>query len=432
MIVFYLFAAAAATATAVTSLEHDLQRIVSSAAATNNCSVSLSVCQDGLASPGISVSVAGGVVDGSVAKALPSDVYAWGSVTKTITGAAIMRLVADGKLSLDDRAHKYIDPVLAGSVYPYTSLESLFSADRWAVKASTAYNATDITIRHLIGMNSGVTDYDTDAYRHLQYSHPMVGFSPLDILDFVHGPLMFEPGGPVPARPSHHHHFHLDKSYCSVNFILLGLVLSNFQQVPWEELDQRAVLPPALRRSVNFTDQKSLCSRYTGRLHAFDRASYAAASAPVDVSDVNCFGGWTAGNVMMSAKAAADWTLALYGPHAEVIPREFVQQMVPGPNESFYGLATFNLTGHYANGTQGQAWGHLGDTYGFTSVVAYFPWANVSIAVATNVESYQQSAPSAVTCLAYNRVLDDLAHRSPRRCAYVPGSYYGGGCQCSK
>jgi len=317
--------------------------------------------------------------------------------------------------------------------YAYPSLEYLFSTDRWGVAPKTAFNATEITIRHLIGMNSGVPDYDTDAYRHLQYSHPSIGFSPLDILDFVHGPLMFRPGGPIPD--TRHHHFHEDKNYCSVNFILLGLVLARFQQVPWTKLDQTAILPPALRGRVRFGDQASACGRYTGRLHGYDRGSYAAAAAAgaYDVSDVNCFGGWTAGNVMMSSEAAADWALALYGPSSEVIPRKAVQQMLPGPNESFYGLATFNLTGRYANGTKGRAWGHLGDTYGFTSIISYFPWANSSIAVATNAESYTQSAPMEVMCLAYNRVLDQLHGRAtPRQCAYVPGSYYGGGCQCSE
>ena len=53
-------------------------------------------------------------------------------------------------------------------------------------------------------MTSGVEDYDTEAYRHLQYSHAAVDFSPLNLLNYVHGPLMFKPGGPVPPRPGHH------------------------------------------------------------------------------------------------------------------------------------------------------------------------------------------------------------------------------------
>ena len=74
------------------------------------------------------------------------------------------------------------------------------------------------------------------------------------------------------------------------------------------------------------------------------------------------------------------------------------------------GLATFNFDGRYANGTAGNAYGHLGDTYGFTSTISYFPEPNVALAVATNLEE-GQSGPSEV-----------------RRCAASPAVTQPSGC----
>ena len=372
------------------ALEADLQHIVDRIAARYNTSVSLAA-QIGKSRP---LAVAAGVTAPSSGRtATTSDRYAWGSVrhcisiprplgygttlatraqpltqssrdrhacsqvTKTITGAAIMRLVADGKLSLEDPAHIHVNPMLAKAGYPYASMEELFSADRWSVPPPVLFNASAVTIRHLLSMTSGVPDYDTDAYRHLQYSHPTVGFSPLDILDYVHGPLMFKPGGPIPSPGGHHHHGS-GMNYCSVNFILLGLVLANAAgSGSWAAYDQSSILPPTLRKTVTFAGADTQCS-ITNPVHGIDRQSVAA---PFDVSSINCLGGWTAGNVIMDATAAANWTMALFGPDAEVLPASALKQMLPTPAQH-YGLAMFNFDQRYANGTAGEAYGHLGDT----------------------------------------------------------------------
>ena len=408
------------TASLATDLRSDIQAIVDGVAQRNNCSVSFSVL-----SANLSLDVAGGAVDLAGTPAKSTDKYAWGSVTKTITGAAIMRHVAAGNLSLDDSAEQYIDPVLDDANYPYY-MGGLFQADRWAIAPTVQYNASDVTIRHLLNMISGVPDYDTDAYRHLQYSHPTLGFSPLDILDIVHGPLMFKPGGPVPSAGGHHHHGSMN--YCSVNFILLGLVLTQLAGAPsWDAYAQSEILPPPLRKTVEFAGLDTLCSA-TAPVHGFDRQSV---FAPFDVSAINCLGGWTAGNVLMSAPDAAAWTLALWGPGEAVLPAAALKQMLPQKNQG-YGLAMFNFDQRYANGTLGEAYGHLGDTYGFTSTVTYFTEAAMAMAVATNLEE-GQGAPSEVNCLAYNRILDEQMGRNPpRKCVYVSKDYYGGGCQCEK
>ena len=97
MIGVALFGTAVGIASA--GLAADLRSITDQSAAKYNCSVSLAV-----RSRALFVTAASGVVDGKDKAARASDPYAWGSVTKTFTGAAIMKHVAEGRLSLDEAA----------------------------------------------------------------------------------------------------------------------------------------------------------------------------------------------------------------------------------------------------------------------------------------------------------------------------------------
>ena len=114
----------------------ELQRIVEGAARKYNCAVSLGMSNG----KDLSHSLAAGTIDRfRERKAGPDDDFLWGSVTKTMTGAAILKLVAEGYVRLDDLAHHYVDPVLAQANYPYKTMEELFWADRWAIPPAAAF-----------------------------------------------------------------------------------------------------------------------------------------------------------------------------------------------------------------------------------------------------------------------------------------------------
>ena len=100
-----------------------------------------------------------------------------------------------------------------------------------------------------------------------------------------------------------------------------------------------------------------------------------------------------------------------------------------------YGFATFDLTSTWTTNTHGsgdynRAYGHLGATYGYQSVVAYFPEMDLSLAVASNIETDKQVQPSDVSCHAYNAVLAALRNEPELACTYVPTGYFGGKCNC--
>ena len=91
---------------------------------------------------------------------------------------------------------------------------------------------------------------------------------------------------------------------------------------------------------------------------------------------------------------------------------------------------TFWDWGASSAGPYGRAYGHLGATYGYDSIVIYFPAADVSLAVGTTIETDEQSAPSDAVCLAYHAVLAALTNSTEPTCVYRKSGYWGGVCDC--
>merc|ERR1712032_494840 len=77
------------------------------------------------------------------------------------------------------------------------------------------------------------------------------------------------------------------------------------------------------------------------------------------------------------------------------------------------------------------AYGHLGATYGYQSVVIYFPAIDASLAIASNIETDHQSQPQYVVCHAYQAMLASLSNSTELKCTYEDSSYFGR-CDCGK
>jgi len=80
-----------------------------------------------------------------------SDPFLLGSGTKPYTAAAIMRLVDQGKLKLEDKVSQHADgPMKAMWNTTFVELMGL--------------NATNVTVGNLIRMQSGIADFDIPSY----------------------------------------------------------------------------------------------------------------------------------------------------------------------------------------------------------------------------------------------------------------------------
>ena len=144
------------------------------------------------------------------------------------------------------------------------------------------------------------------------------------------------------------------------------------------------------------------------------------------------YAGWTASDVMMGVDDAARLAYDIYGAAPpRLLSPSSVRTMIPW--RPFYGFATFNMSrswGPSSTMPYNRAYGHLGATYGYDSIVVYWPAADVSIAIATSIETDTQTQPSDTACLAYNAVLAALTNSTEPKCEYVTGSYYYGVCTC--
>mmetsp|Transcript_49442 Transcript_49442/g.115611 ORF Transcript_49442/g.115611 Transcript_49442/m.115611 type:complete len:445 (+) Transcript_49442:70-1404(+) len=405
------------------AIKAPLHEIVTNLSSKYNCSISLAIRgADGR------VSVAGGSV-GPKRATSTSDKYAWGSITKSLTGASIMSLIGQGKLALDDKVAPLVDPLLArmqkkDPAQNFSSIEELWGAE----------NMSSLTIRELLGMLSGIPDFDTakptreglyeDSLRAFLYENPRKFYRPSELMS-------------VPWVRDHYTPCNSTMHICysSTNFMLLGMVLASVAgDASWKDLNQTAFLPPDLRPQVQFAmaGAPSDFSVVSG----YDRTAYNMPAGHFnnkDVGDVDgVFAGWTASNIIATPETIADMAWEIYGPEPSVAPKALVDQMLPATPRSMYGLATFNLamtTGH--NDSLGVAYGHLGATYGYQSIMGYFPALGISLAVGTNIETDQQAQPSETVCLSYNTlvgaVLGEKFH-----CISEAKSFYFQTCSCHK
>ncbi|MEU4396476.1 serine hydrolase domain-containing protein [Kribbella sp. NPDC023855] len=118
--------------------------------------------------------------------AIPSDArYRIGSQTKQMTATIVLQLVAEGKLSLDDKLSQVLPQVAAHDLVE---------------------RASEITVRHLIALTSGIPDY-----------------FPLDPLDFTtnYTPTQLVEISRKRQRPVELGTF----NYSNTNYILLGMII---------------------------------------------------------------------------------------------------------------------------------------------------------------------------------------------------------------
>ena len=248
----------------------------------------------------------------------------WGSVTKVVTGASILRLVADGRLALDDAAAPYVDRFLARLGVAWTL------GDLWGAR-----NVSSTSIRDLLGMTSSVPDFDTanpcfpqpckltDPMRQLLYSTKRP-YGPLDLLSLPWVNASWRP--PCKAFSPALEPF----CYSSTNFMLLGMILADaLNASSIEALDQGHFLPDELRKRLRFANDGRPPSAYSP-VHGIDRTSYnvpkGAKNDNDDSSVPGVFSGWTASDVVGPPSAIADLAFQVYAAHA-VAPAAYVGAM---------------------------------------------------------------------------------------------------------
>ncbi|MCX4628448.1 serine hydrolase domain-containing protein [Streptomyces sp. NBC_01443] len=296
-----------------------------------------------------------GVADKATGRPISTDMnMRIGSVTKTFTVTALLQLVDEGKVGLDDPIGKYVSGVPNG--------------DR-------------ITLRELAGMRSGLFNYSEDeGFFKALTSNPRRPFTPQELLaySFKH-PVLFEPNAKF--------------YYCNTNLILLGLVV---EKQSGQKLDayinQKVVRPAGLRHTL-FPVGAEFPSP-----HSQGYTDQTATGKVEDAADWNPSWGWAAGAMISDlgdlktwARVLATGTLLKPATQAE---RLNVVDALPGTG---YGLGIFNV----------QGWiGHNGSLPGYQALVVYLPQAQATLTLTLNTDiAYKGSEPSTLFGEAITKIV---------------------------
>ena len=305
-----------------------------------------------------------------------NDTLMWRSVTKMYTAASVMSLIERGLVGLDDAASDHVDPVLHAA--NHSSMARLFGP-----------TASNVTVRHLLGMRSGLYDFDDDATRRFCNTHPDVDVSPIDDLWFAS----------IGGHKTPKYAAGTQQDYSSTNYELLGLILMRHASVTaWDLLDQHSLAfgPSGSTLARRFKGTRfalhGACLDYT-RVHGYepdDRYGH-----NMDTAYISCTNGFTCGNVVATAAHVADFVHALYA-EAAVVSRASVDAM--STIWEWYGLGTMDLPSYGRTGREYCRLGHFGVTYGFTANAFYSPVLRYALAWGTNVEDPGQTATHGAEC----------------------------------
>jgi CubicO group peptidase (beta-lactamase class C family) len=265
-------------------------------------------------------------------------VYEIGSNTKQFTAVALMMLVEEGKINLDDTLDKYI---------PEYS------------------HAGEVTIRQLLNMTSGIVDYLNDGMYlkdFLQYSNEEI-FSDKELTDSMQKllhqkidfatvlslvdtyELEFVPGS--------------NWDYSNTGYCFLSEVIARVSGMSFEDYMMENVLTPAGLETASFDPAKNTS---TGYIDVLDQL--------FEVPAVQVQG---EGGLRMTANDFYAWTQVII--NRELLSEESWNEILNG-GEFGYG---FGL------GIEKGLWGHNGGTWGFGSLETVIVEPNIVIITTSNI-----------------------------------------------
>jgi D-alanyl-D-alanine carboxypeptidase len=303
-----------------------------------------------------------GVADKSNGQKMSPDLYTRiGSETKTFTVTALLKLVDEGKVGLDDHIGKYIDGVP---------------------------NGDKITLRELAEMRSGLFNYSEDpGFFKALTSDPRRPFTPQQLLDysFKH-PVLFPPGEKF--------------FYCNTNLILLGLVVEKAGGRPLGDFIQKNVLAPAGMNHTVFPADAAFPSP-----HAQGYTDQTASGKVEKATDWNPSWGWAAGAMISNLNDLHTWartvaTGVLPDGTTLISPATQKQRLITPPTTipgAGYGLGIFNV----------QGWiGHNGSLPGYETLTIYLPSAQATVVVVLNTDiNHNGAEPSTLFGEAITKIV---------------------------
>jgi D-alanyl-D-alanine carboxypeptidase len=277
-----------------------------------------------------------GVADTASHAPMQTDFYVRiGSLTKTFTVTALLQLVDQGKLRLDDPIAKYVPGVPSGDV---------------------------ITLRLLAQMQSGLVTYDgVAAFDDAFTADPQRSFTPAQLLSYaLDKPLQFPPGTRF--------------DYCNTNTVLLGLVVEKLSGQSLADYVSEHILVP-----LKLTHTSTPTASAFPDPHPQGYTVVDGTERVITAWDPSW--AWSNGNMISTLDDMRIWAHALSSAEllSEEMRHERFSSALPMSEEktAFYGLGAFDAAGWI---------GHSGSMPGFQTVVAGLPEAQTTLAFFTNTD----------------------------------------------
>lgn len=278
-----------------------------------------------------------------------------GSETKTFTVTALLELVDDGRLGLDDPISDYVHHVPNGS---------------------------RITLRHLAEMRSGLFPYTDDAdFQHDLLSDPKRAFTPQQVLayGFKHKNT-FAPGTQF--------------QYSNTNLTLLGLVIERVSGHRLADFLEKRVLRPAHLSDTLLPNRSEF-----PQPHPRGYTNQTLSGEVADSTDWNPSWAWAAGGMISDLHDLHRWarivaTGTLLRPQTQAQRLKTLPTGHPGTS---YGLGIFDSGGWI---------GHNGSIPGYETVTVYLPSQRATLVLMINTDiTYQGQETSSLLARAITEIV---------------------------
>ena len=262
-------------------------------------------------------------------------VYRIGSVTKQFTSAATMRLVEQGKVSLDDTLQKFLP--------------------------NFPTQGNRVTVRHLLNHTSGIKSYTSLGPKWQRVNRLDLAPDSLIAL-FANEPFDFKPG---------------DKwLYDNSGYFLLGMIIEKVSGKPYGQYLKDELFTPLGLKSTIYCDQAPLI-KHRAQGYALRPDSTFINAEPLSMTQP-----YAAGSLCSTVTDLAAWTLALSSGKV-VSPASYKLMTTPGtlndgkPLTYGFGLGVGTVGGH-------RQVAHNGGINGFISELHHYPDDSLVTVVLTN------------------------------------------------
>jgi D-alanyl-D-alanine carboxypeptidase len=343
-------ASAAADPALVADLRADLEQYLQARGAAEH--VSAAALSVSLPDQMETIDVSAGTTEfGGSVPVQPDALWEIGSNTKAFTSVLLLQLEAEKLLSIDDPLGRWLPQ------YP-----------QWS----------DVPIRRLLNMTSGIPTYDDQPAFLTDYAaEPLREFSPEELVDYVVG---------APATSGY--------SYSNTNYVLAEMIIERVTGTSYaNQLSARLLVPLGLRDTYYRSHRYP--AQVTDRLPAgyYTRTTEPELSAVVgrDVSRDSLSWARGAGGILSTTADMTFWERVLYS--GWLLPpqqqAELLSLVSTATGESIEGTTAEDPTGFGLGVAQmtddlGTFWFYEGQTLGFRFLHVYFPDSGLIAAMVLN------------------------------------------------